>query len=87
MSWDGTCIRALLFAACALAASCGGNTAAVVAPIATTARPAQATSLPVATCRHSRPPISPSCEPPAPQNVAPDVADAAFTLREQLYDA
>ena len=87
MSWDGTCIRALLFAACTLAASCGGNTATVVAPVATTARPAHATSQPVTTCKHPRPPISPSCKPPAAQDVTPDVEDAAFALREQLYDA
>lgn len=87
MSWEGTCIRSLPFAACTLAASCGGNRAAFVAPVAATAPPLHATSLPVATCKHPRPPISPSCKPPAPQDVTPDVEDAAFALREQLYDA
>lgn len=87
MSLDGGCTRSLLFAACTVAASCRGNTAAVVAPVATTARPADATSPPVPTCKHPRPPISPSCAPPAPHDLTPDVEDAAFALREQLYDA
>jgi hypothetical protein len=87
MSWERTCIRSLLFAACTLGLSCGGNRAAVVAPVATTALASPVSSPPVATCKHPRPPVPPSCKPPAPQDVTPDVEDAAFALREQLYDA
>jgi hypothetical protein len=59
-----------------------------MAPVATVARPpAHATSPLVRTCKHPRRPVPPSCKPPAPQDVTPNVEGAAFALREQLYGA